>query len=331
MFMNKVIILSIFSSMPLLAAPVVELDLEGLMLQRGGSRNKTLIRQQVTAASGTTLATYKKKIKASMLVNRLGYEPGFRITLGGQGESYGGFIRALVTAGWETNKKTNGTMLSFPFKDPNYAPEWSNGYHAEDKYSNNLAVIDAYFAGIIAPTWKDYFGAKYLVGLQYFNIPEDNKLTLYSTITSPFQGSVKVFNTYHAKTSNDSLLAALGFYFQMRPIKTLAFELIGYGGLGANYATSSTKLKGLNDTITRRSSSEKAVGASYSFISSVRLTYRPYDFFELSGSYEFLCLSGMALAYRQMSYGVKPTSDNHLHRQGSATFQGFALRIGFML
>lgn len=329
--MNKIIFLSLLSTGSLIADAVVELNLEGLYLQRGGSRNKTLVHQLVTPASGATLAEYKKKITGSKIVHRLGYEPGFRLTLGGHGESYGGFIRALVTAGWTTNKKTNGYPLSFPFKDPSYAPEWQNGYKAEDKYSNNLTVIDAYFSGTFAPTWKDYFGAKYLVGLQYFNIPEENKLTLYSTLLNQFQGSTNVFNTYRAKTTNDSLLAALGFYFQIRPIKTFAFELIGYGGLGANYATSYTKLKGINDTIVRRTSNEKAIGAAYSFISSVRLTYRPYDFFELSGSYEFLCLSGMALAYRQMSYGVKKTSDNHVHREGTANFQGFALRIGFYL
>lgn len=325
--MNKFIASSLFLVTPLLGSSFVELDLEGLYLQRGGSRNKVLIQQQ----NSSTSTVYTKKITASKIVHRLGYEPGFRITLGGQGNSYGGFVRALITNQAESKKKTTGNLLSYPFTSSSYAPEWSNGYKAINKYRNGLTVIDAYFSSVIAPTWKDYFGAKYLVGLQYFNLPEDNKLSLYSTLQAPFQGSLNVYNTYHATANNDALLAALGFYFQMRPLKTFAFELIGYGGLGANYASTSTKLKGLNDTLIRRSSNEKAIGPSYSFISSVRLTYKPYDFFELSGSYEFLCLSGMALAYRQMSYGVKSSSDNQVHRNGSATFQGFALRVGFIL
>lgn len=320
--MYKIFILSTLSTCFVYGSAKVELDLEGLYLQRGGSRNKVLV------AQGDKPKRIEK-ISAHKLAARLGYEPGFRLTLGASGDQYGGFIRALVTAGWSTTKKTNGTLLKFPFKDPTYAIEWQRGYRAIDKYSNNLTVIDAYFSSVIAPIWKDYFGAKYLVGLQYFNLPEDNKLTMYSSLLNPFIGSYQVFNTYKASTTNDSLLAALGFFFQMKPLKTLAFELIGYGGLGANYSTSHTKLKGYNDTIVRRSSSESAIGSAYSFLSSVRLTYRPYDFFEISGSYEFLCISGMAFAYRQMSYGSKPTSDDQVSRSGTANFQGFSLRIGF--
>lgn len=331
--MNKVIFLSIFSFTSTYAASYAQLDLEALVLQRGGSRAKTLVQQELTPQNGAILAQYKKQIKASQLVNRLGYEPALRVTLGGQGDIYGGFVRALVPAKWETTKTTNGSNLSFPFIDPSYAPEWSNGYKGIDHYSTHLVVVDAYFSQNIAPLWKDYFGFKYLVGTQYFNLPETNKLTLYSLYQTPppFSRTTSVVNTYEASTTNNALMGALGFYFQIRPIQTFAFELIGYGGLGANYISSSTCLKGINDTVTRRFSSRKAIGASYSFISSVRVTYKPFEFFQISGSYEFLCLSGVAFAYRQMSYGVKATSDNQVSRTGSATFQGFSLRVGFLL
>ena len=307
-----------------LAAAGVELDLEALYLQRGGSRSKTLIYQGVEP-TGT------KKITGRKLVRRCGYEPAFRVTLGGSGETLGGYVRALALGGWESHKKTKGYPLGLPFANTTYAPEWQNGYMADDKYKNNLTLIDAYISKTVAPLWKDYFGLKYMVGLQYFNIPASNTLNLYSQLLTRFGAPYSVKNTYTAKSHNDALLGAIGFYFQMRPVKTFALELIGYGGIGGNYATSKTKLKGVNNTLIRRSSNQDAIGMAYSFLSSVRLTYKPYEFFEISGSYEYILANGMAFAYRQMSYGVLPTSDNHVHREGTASYQGFALRIGFRL
>lgn len=328
--MNKLIFISIFASVQVIANPYVYLDLEPIYMQRGGSTRKVLVNRSLTDVTTDGLtpfdkSQYKSLITSKNLVHTLGYEPVYRVSIGSNDGAHGGFFRALFSMGWSGQKSAKGpNNLNFPFQNLTYAPAYINASWTQCDYKTNLTLIDGYFTRDFTPLWGQYFAVRGLLGLQYFHIPESAKLTFNNSIMGQD-------NSYSAQTKNNLALAAVGLMLQIRPTEYLAMELIGYGGAGAAIITSKTDLRTNNDRVSLRSSHRFVGSRSYSFQSTVRAVYRPVQWVQIGLGYELIYAGGVAFPYKQMSYDTNSRSDNRTHHNSSLWFQGVSLRIGFKI
>jgi len=282
-------------------------------------------------ASQLSIGPYITIRSGKGLVNGLGYEPVLRITIGASNDGHGGFFRGLVSTGWSSNKTKSKPNLLFPFKDSSYAPGYYNAFSAKSHFTSDLTLIDGYFTRDFTPLWTDYFAVRGMIGLQYWNVPETCKLTFSKYEPDIFGQYLLHRNTYSAKTNNNLGIAALGLYFQIKPLDVLAAEIIAYAGAGGTFITSKTKLKVANNTSVLRKSHQLVGAGAYTVMSTVRAVYRPVDYFEIGVGWELFYAGGIAEAYKQMSKGTKPSSDNRVHHNSSIWFQGASLRIGFKL
>jgi hypothetical protein len=182
--MNRYLFIIFFMGGVLVAKPYVYLDLEGLYLQRGGSKHKVLI-------SYDDGVNRRSVVNTKQLVHTLGYQPAFRISVGANSDTHGGFFRGLISYEWQGSKSSSIGNLRFPFKVQSYAPGYYGANSAKVVYKTSLALIEGYFKRDFTPLWGDYFAVRGMWGFQYWNVPE--KLT--DTFNS-IQGSSNQSNTY---------------------------------------------------------------------------------------------------------------------------------------
>jgi hypothetical protein len=318
--MNKSLLSLLLVSSSLAAKPYVYLDVEGLYLLRCGSSR----RQLATYGYG---ADATSAITSQNLIRSMSYEPCLRVAIGANNGAHGGFFRGLVAKGWSGNYNVTGTDdLYFPFNQ--IIEGYSVAQEVKSHYTNNLTVIEGYITRDLTPLWKQYFAFRGLMGLQYFNVPENVTLTFYRKLLGATRPNI---NNYTASSNNNLGLASLGIMIQIRPYPVLAMEFLGLGGIGASFIQAQTKCLIDNDKKVLKESNNQAVTAGYSFMSTLRAVYRPVNWFQIGVGYELIYATGLCLAYKKMTKGVGYGSDGAIPLNGGVSYQGASLRIGFSL
>lgn len=224
---------------------------------------------------------------------------------------------------WHSERSVTGDdSLFFPFNSIPYAYDYVDANHASGKYSTSFWDGEVNYWLHFSPRYTDYFSLSGAIGGRYFHLNESFKLTYE-----------KMFDTsdYVIHTKNKAYGLQVGLDFQMAPTARLSWDFIAKVGTMANRAQQKQILSDMdNTTVLRRHSRHRWQWGLFGD-AIVQLGYQVLRHLNLHGGYEFIVLSGLALAPEQVAYGTGTGAGKNPYTHGYIFIHGFyaGLTLGF--
>lgn len=240
------------------------------------------------------------------LVQKFGFEPGYRVGAAFMKDQNSTLEATyLFISEWHADKDIHGSnSLNFPFDNSNYTHDFKNASTAVGKYDSRFYNVEINYWRHVTPRRANYFSISWILGARYINLRERFGLA-YTRGTNT--------SDYDINTKNQLWGGQAGGNVQINPIRKLSWDITMKIAGFYNFMTESTFLGDLNNTVVLRNF--KAHKGSGTFLSDIAasLTYQCFKHLNVHIGYQFMYLSGLALAPEQMQ---KRTVEEHHHDDG---------------
>lgn len=288
---------------------------EFVYMRRSEIHNHTIVKDRDKPLDRCKTCPNRDVIDNKDLVNRLGFEPGFRFALLYMENPRSSFeVNFLYLEPWHAEKKVKGhKSLSFPFSHATYTHDYHGSDEARAEYEMDFWDLEFNYWRHFTPRYIDYFSLSAIFGLRYFHWNEGFDLTM----THPPDKS-----NYKIDTKNDIFGAQVGLDFQMNPTRWLSWEIAAKVGGMANHALQKTSLRDWNDRVKLRDFKRQAweIGVFADVAATMGFQFK--DHINIHAGYQVLFFSGLALAPEQTNKGTRPTSGDEVHTNGAAIIHG---------
>lgn len=245
------------------------------------------------------------------------FEPGFRAAL-----LYSMDIRNTLEAvylwvrPWHADRKVNSDQgLFFPFNISEYAFDYFQASNANAKYHSRFWDAELNYWRHFSPRYVDYFSLSGVLGLRYFHLNEGFKLTF---VKPPDRSH------YSIHTHNDIGAVQIGLNLQMAPTCRIGWDFTGKVGVMYNRAQQRNVLLDLDDTVALRRV-KKHTEWQWGLFADVlaQAGFQLFNWFNVHAGYQFMVLSGLALAPEQVRYGTGTETGKGVYTDGYAFIHGF--------
>lgn len=216
---------------------------------------------------------------------------------------------------WHCERGVTGNdSLYFPFNSIPYAVDYFEARHAHIKYSTSFWDAEANYWLHFSPRYTDFFSLSGMFGGRYFHVNEMFKLTY----TKLFDKS-----DYFIHTENEVYGFQIGLDLQMAPTARLSWDFIGKVGTMANRAKQKQILRDEDNTaVLRRHNTHRWQWGLFAD-AIVQLGYQVLRHLNVHAGYEFITLSGLALAPEQVAYGTGTGAGKNVNTHGFIFVHGF--------
>jgi hypothetical protein len=256
------------------------------------------------------------------LVKHFHFDPGFRATLiycEDVKNSFEGVF--LWIRPWHGTRHANGNQsLFFPFDSTSYAFDYYQASEAKAEYHSRFWDAELNYWHHFSPRYVDFFSLSGVIGMRYFHLNESFELTFVKPPDT---------SDYTIHTENDVFGFQLGLNLQMAPTNRLSWDFTVKLGAMVNRAKQKNWLQDYNNTVILRHFERQKWqrGLFADFLGQVGYQFK--ESFNLHIGYEFLNLSGVALAPEQTSGDTDSGAGKKVDSDGFIFIYGFWLGAAF--
>lgn len=288
---------------------------EFVYMRRAEIHNHTLVKDSNKTLDPCKKCPTTEVINNKDLVNRMGFEPGFRAAImytENPKRSYE--LNFLYLQPWHGEKKVHGNQsLSFPFSHAGYVVDYSNASEALAEYSMHFWDVELNYWRHFTPRFVDYFSLSGIAGLRYFHWNEGFELTMHKPPDK---------SDYNIDTKNDIFGAQVGLDLQVNPTAWLTWDFVVKVGGMANHAKMKTVLGDQNDTVKVRNFHKQEWELGVFADVAASFGFQLKENVNLHAGYQVLFFSGLALAPEQIQKGTKVNSGDDIYTHGGAIIHG---------
>ncbi len=274
-----------------------------LYIKRTSLNNKTIVRGP------------DQRLGTKQALDRFDFEPGYRIGLQYHLNVCNTFEASFshITE-WSADHEIKGSgNLYVPFYSLSTGSDYYNASLAREVYTSEFDSGEINWWYHFTPRRVNYFSLSSILGLRALRV--DEHFTLAMT---------KGANTSHYKVSTENSLwgGHLGASLQGNPTDNFSWEILGKAGAFYNDLENRRRARDFNDTTSL--GKERRDGSQTTFLGEAALvvSYQFGCYFNLHLGYQFLYLTGLALAPRQFTLDNVPTLRNRLSKNGEIILHG---------
>ena len=234
-----------------------------------------------------------KVISSEGLVKHFHFDPGFRASFVYSDDPRSSFEGIFLwVRPWHATRHANGDQsLFFPFDSTSYAFDYYQASEAHAEYHSRFWDAELNYWRHFSPRYTDYFSLSGILGMRYFHLNESFKLTFKKPPDE---------SDWSIHTENDIFGFQVGLDLQLVPTARLSWDFIAKIGAFVNRAKQRNLLQDYNNTVAlRRSDRQKWQRGLFADILA-QVGYQFKESFNLHVGYEFLLLSGLAIATDQI-------------------------------
>lgn len=287
---------------------------EFVYMKRSSIHNKALVKDTDKHVN-TCGCPSKEVIDNKDLVDRMGFEPGFRVAAIfslNRRSSYE--LNFLYLQPWHAQKQKKGDgSLKFPFSSNDYTDDFYQADKATGDYSMHFWSVELNDWRHFTPRFADYFSLSGLAGLRYFHWNERFELIM---VKPPDKSD------YATHTKNDVFGLQLGLNLQWNPTRWITWELTGKVGGMVNHAKQKTFLGDDDNSVVLRDFHQQKWTLGVFADTIALLSFQFKEHFDLHVGYQAIFFSGLALAPEQVSKKTNFSAGKRVYLNGTAVVQG---------
>ncbi|HEY2810906.1 MAG TPA: hypothetical protein VGJ00_05915 [Rhabdochlamydiaceae bacterium] len=289
---------------------------DAVFMRRSEIHDKPLVKDQNKLRKCDDDCNNFTVISTEGLVKHFHFDPGFRVGLLYSENVKNSFEAIFLwVQPWDAHlRASDKNSLFFPFNNSSYAFDYFQADEAHAKYDSRFWDIELNYWHHFSPRHVDYFSLSGTVGLRYFHLNEAFKLTF---LKPPDKSD------YSIHTENDVFGVQMGLNLEMTPTSRISWDFTAKVGATANRAKQRNLLRDLNNTLTlRRYERQKWQRGLFADL----IAQAGYQFKEplnLHAGYEFIVLSGVALAPEQVERDTGGGAGKEVYTDGFVFIHGF--------
>lgn len=255
-------------------------------------------------------------ISAKGLIQHFHYDPGFRASLFYTEDVKNSFEGVFLwVKPWHATRHANGPeSLFFPFDSSTYAFDFTNASEAKVECHSRFWDTELNYWRHLSPRYTDFFSLSGIFGMRYFHLNESLDVTFFKPPDK---------SDYSVHTENDVFGFQIGLNLQMVPTARLSWDFIAKIGAMVNRAKQRTLLQDFDDTVVLRRFNRQQWQRGLFADVLAQAGYQFKDQFNLHAGYEFLVVSGLALAPEQLDNGTGSGAGKDVDTHGYIFIHGF--------